>query len=78
MPRSRHPNKDIEAAIQYAEARGWYFVRAGSHGWGLFRCPHSGRDGHEFMVQSTPRVARNHADLFRKVVRRCQHVAEGG
>jgi hypothetical protein len=39
MARSRHPDKDIEAAVAYAEANGWVFVRQGSHGWGIFHCP---------------------------------------
>jgi hypothetical protein len=78
LARHRHADKDIEAAIRYAESRGWVFVRSGSHGWGVFRCPHAGRDGHQFTVLSTPRVPRDHAERFRRVVNRCQHRAGEG
>ena len=77
MARPRHPNKDIEEAVQYAESRGWTFVRQGSHGWGVFHCPRRGRDGCRFTVESTPRVPRNHADRLRKAVDACEHQAEG-
>jgi hypothetical protein len=30
MARPRLPDKDIEAAVAYAEAHGWEFVRTGS------------------------------------------------
>ena len=73
MPRPRHPDKDIEAAIPYAESRGWAFVRQASHGWGIFRCPHRGRDGHSFTVYWTPRIPRDLAERIRKAVDRCSH-----
>jgi hypothetical protein len=73
MPRSRHPNKDIEAAIKYAESRGWEWIRTASHGWGVFYCRHRARDGCQMTVQSTPRVPRNHADQIRKEVDNCPH-----
>jgi hypothetical protein len=36
MARSRHPNKDIEAAVQYAENQGWRCIAAGHWGRLLF------------------------------------------
>ncbi len=35
MPRKKHPNKEIEAAIQYAESHGWQYKQAGgsAHAW---------------------------------------------
>jgi hypothetical protein len=35
--RSKHPNKDIEAAIKYAEELGWEYRASGnsSHAWGV-------------------------------------------
>ena len=77
MSRSRHPNKEIEAAIIYAESRGWSFVRTGSHGWGVFHCPFADRTGHQFTVLSTPRVPHDHAERFRRLINRCQHQKGG-
>ena len=31
MPRPRHPKKEVEEAIRYAEARGWRIDVGGSH-----------------------------------------------
>jgi hypothetical protein len=73
MARPRHSNKEIEAAVRYAESRGWEFVRAGSHGWGVFHCRRRGRDGCRFTVLSTPRVPTNHADRLRRAVDVCPH-----
>ena len=75
MARPRHPNKEIEKAVLYAEAHGWEFVRRASHGWGVFHCPGHGQGGCRFTVQSTPRVPRNHADRFRRAVDACEHQA---
>jgi hypothetical protein len=42
-----HPNKHIREAIEYAEQRGWEFVKAGAraHSFGALYCPHRERDG---------------------------------
>src|SRR3954468_16239711 len=37
--RPRHPNKEIEAALAYAEGRGWRIVRLRGHAWGKMMCP---------------------------------------
>ncbi len=73
MPRPRHPDRDIEAAVAYAEALGWEFVRAGSHAWGILRCPRRGRDGHRKSVYSTPRNPFAHARQIRRAVEACGH-----
>lgn len=73
MARSRHPIKDIEEAVSYAESRGWVFVRSGAHAWGILHCPERGRDGHRFSVYSTPRVPAAHARDLRRAVDRCGH-----
>ena len=41
MKRKKHPNPDIEAAVQYAEANDWRQVPTGKsgHSWGKLRCP---------------------------------------
>jgi hypothetical protein len=77
MPRPRHPNKDIERAVAYAEAHGWEVVRAGSHAWGILRCPRHGRDGHQKSVYSTPRNPVAHARDIRRAVDACGHVMGG-
>ena len=73
MARPRHPDKDIEAAVCYAEGRGWEYVRPGAHAWGILHCPERGRDGHRFSVYSTPRIPGAHARDLRRAVDRCGH-----
>jgi hypothetical protein len=73
MARPRHPNKEIEAAVAYAESHGWQFIRSGSHVWGIFHCPGHGRDGHKLSVFSTPKDPVAHAKDLRRQVDRCQH-----
>lgn len=41
MRRSLHPKKDIEAALKYAEERGWRVEVGGSHAWGTIFCPYN-------------------------------------
>ena len=35
MARPRHPEREIEEAVAYAESHGWEFIRPGSHAWGI-------------------------------------------
>ena len=72
--RPRHPDKEVEAAVQYAESQGWR-VRMMGH-WGRILCPHAGRDGCQFGVNSTPRNGADHARQIRRVVDRCPHGKE--
>lgn len=78
MSRPRHPNKDIEEAIQYAEANGWRYQASGksSHAWGRLLCPESSREGCQFSVWSTPRNTTNHARQIRRHVDNCLHEEE--
>jgi len=82
MVRSKHPKKEIEDALQYAELHFWRVVQGGSHGWGKIYCPYndmSCRCG-EFCVTSvwsTPRNPGNHARALRRVVDRCQWQTQG-
>jgi hypothetical protein len=75
MARARHTRKEIEAAVAYAESRGWTFVKAKAraHIWGTLRCPQGDRTGCTAFVHSTPEVPQDHADLIRKKVDRCTH-----
>jgi hypothetical protein len=74
MARPRHPNKEVEAAVADAEARGWT-VRMLGH-WGRLFCPRAGRDGCQVGVNGTPRDADVHARQIRRAVDRCPHTTE--
>lgn len=73
--RPRHPNKEIEAAIRYSEARGWVCTKAhgNAHAWGRLRCPFGQRGGCQFSVWSTPRDPQGVAAEIRRRVDRCPH-----
>ena len=71
MPRSRHPNKEIEAAVQYAESLGWSLHTSAGHAWGHLYCPQNDRDSCIVSVWSTPRSAENHATAIVRAVKRC-------
>ncbi len=78
MARPKHPNKEIEAALQYAESKDWTVekTRGSSHAWGRARCS-GGRRGDCLMsVWSTPRVPENHARQIRRRVDACTHRQE--
>ena len=71
-----HKNKEIAAAIKYAEDHGWRIEEGGSHAWGKMYCPQNSSDCRcgEFCKQSiwsTPKNAENHAKLIRRVVDNC-------
>jgi hypothetical protein len=73
MARSRHPNKEIEAAVQYAEARGWVVTLSRGHAWGRLRCPHDQRGGCQYSVWSTPRAPTAHARWLKRQIDDCPH-----
>ncbi|MGH8226913.1 MAG: hypothetical protein ACREU3_03240 [Steroidobacteraceae bacterium] len=74
--RSRHPKKEVEEALQYAEHAGWQVSIGGSHAWGKIYCPYNDRECRcgEFCIASiwsTPRNPGNHASQIRRVVDNC-------
>lgn len=71
MTRPRHPKKEVEEAIQYAEAKGWRW-RAMGHSGRLF-CPQADRNGCQVGVNGTPRDSGNHAKQIMRAVDRCPH-----
>ncbi|MEX0700819.1 MAG: hypothetical protein WD069_01875 [Planctomycetales bacterium] len=73
-----HPNKAINAAIEYALENGWRFVRSGarSHAHGKLYCPAGERGGHIFVVRGTPRTPDLHARRIREAVDDCEHETE--
>lgn len=71
MVRARHPNKEIEAAVQYAESLGWKLHISSGHAWGHLYCPLNTRDGCIVSVWSTPRSAEGHAKAIVRAINRC-------
>ncbi|MDN5679755.1 MAG: hypothetical protein L0G81_03845 [Ewingella sp.] len=70
-----HPNKHIQAAIEYALTRGWVWVAPGSsaHCFCKLRCgnPLSDHRDHAMSIWSTPKSAENHAHQIVRMVNRC-------
>jgi len=73
MARARHPDKEIEEAVAYAEQLGWRVIPVSGHAWGRLYCAHADRDGCMVSVWSTPRSAGNHARSIVRAVNRCPH-----
>lgn len=75
MKRKKHPSKEIEAAVQYAESKGWRYKAPGqsAHAWGLLLCPLGAREGCSLSVWSTPRDVVRHARQICKVIDACHH-----
>lgn len=73
--RPKHPNKEIEKAIVYAEQNRWIYRDSGrsAHAWGKLLCPLHTREGHTMLIWSTPRNTFNHAQQIKKLVDKCQH-----
>jgi len=72
--RPRHSIKEVEAAVQYAEAMGWRCDHPRGH-WGRLFCAHADRDGCQVGVNGTPRNAEAHARQIKRAVDRCPHVS---
>ncbi|MGQ0805942.1 MAG: hypothetical protein ACT4PI_19065 [Actinomycetota bacterium] len=70
--RDRHPKKEVEAALQYAEAREWAVeqlkARRG-HAWGVAKCARTCI----VWINSTPRNPGTHAKKIVRAVGRCPH-----
>jgi hypothetical protein len=74
MPRSVHPNSDIEMAVKFAEAKGWRYVHSNGHAWGRLFCSLGQRGGCPIIsVWSTPKNPFNHARQIRRRVSKCPH-----
>lgn len=72
---SRHPKKEVEAAIDYARRHGWAVEqKKKSHGlaWGVLRCS----EDCYIIIWTTPRNAGNHAKQIMSRVSRCPHRTE--
>ena len=74
--RSRHPNKEIEAAVSHLESLGWTWKVPGksAHAWGRMLCPQHDRAGCQVSVWSTPRNAVSHAKQLIGHGKKCAHM----
>ncbi|SDG13285.1 hypothetical protein SAMN04515658_11339 [Idiomarina zobellii] len=77
MSRPKHPKKEIEIALRYAEKNGWRVEHRGKgHCWGQMMCKQNSsmcRCG-EFCItsiNSTPRNEKTHAKQLKRVVNNC-------
>jgi hypothetical protein len=68
-----HPNKHIQAAIEYAVLKGWVIVEAGGsgHPFAKLRCGIHGHTDHKMSIWSTPRDPETHAKQIIRMVNRC-------
>jgi hypothetical protein len=73
MPRPVHPNKDIEAAVAFAESKGWRHIHCNGHAWGRLFCRFGQRGGCKISVWSTPSDPFDHARQIRRRVNQCPH-----
>lgn len=73
--RPKHPNKEIEHALKYAELKGWRYLPSGNsaHSWGRILCPLASREGHAMSIWSTPKSTENHAKQIIRQVNACEH-----
>ena len=74
--RSKHPCKEIETVLRFAEDCGWRVEPGGSHAWGRIYCPYNDAECRcgEFCITSvwsTPKNPGNHARALRRVVDNC-------
>jgi hypothetical protein len=67
IKRKRHPEQEIEAAIQWAEQRGWRYETSGqsAHVWGRLLCPIQERETESLSIWLTPKDAHMHAEQIR-------------
>ena len=76
MGRNTHPKKEVDEALEYAEAQGWTVEKATGHAWGRLYCPYNDAECRcgEFCivsVWSTPENPSNHARQLKRVVDNC-------
>lgn len=77
MARDKHPKKELEAAVEYAEQKGWTVHPGKRHAKFKLLCPRHDREGCKVSVWSTPSDVDDHAKDVRRAIDRCPH-QEGG
>lgn len=72
---AKHPNKHIQAALEYAQRHGWQVVSSGksAHSFCRLRCL-QGHSEHQMSVWSTPKSPENHAKQIIRKVNECQEL----
>ena len=78
MARAKHPKKEVEAVLQYAESKNWTVHVGGSHAWGKLYCPNNDSQCRcgtfcIMSVWSTPKNSGNHAKDIKRGVDGCTH-----
>jgi hypothetical protein len=84
MKRDRHPNKEVEEALQYAEKNNWRVEKSkgsSSHAWGRIYCPTKDHpcissDRCVTSIWSTPASPANHAKQLKRLIKRCADIQE--
>ena len=84
MARDKHPNKEIEEALQYVEGKNWRVEKSkgnSAHAWGRIYCPTKGNpcissERCITSIWSTPRSPANHAKQLKRMVDRCLEMQE--
>jgi len=79
MTRKKHPNKEIEEVLKYAEVRNWRVENSNGHPFGQMYCPYSrsistcesSEKWCRVSLWSTPKNTGSHARQLKKVVDRC-------
>lgn len=66
-----HPNKHIQAAIEYALDNNWKFRASRGHAFGRLSCGVAGHTEHQMSVWSTPKSPELHAKQIIRQVDRC-------
>lgn len=77
MVRPRHPKKEIEVALDYAEQHNWRIVKVDrGHAWCRLYCPYNDKECRcgafcVISVWSTPKVPHDMAERIYHVVDKC-------
>jgi len=69
----KHPNKEIQAAIDFALVYGWTFKLSKGHAFGRLKCG-KGHRQHQISVWSTPRNPYSHAKQIVRQVIACEEL----
>src|SRR4051794_3245438 len=77
-PRNRHPNKDVQKALEEAEDEGAELELRGKkgHAWGRLYCGRGGQRPCCLLVWSTPKSPHALAKDIRSFMRKCPHKPE--
>ena len=69
----KHPNKEIQKALDYAVANGWMIVKAGdsAHAFCRIKCGIAGHTEHMHSIWSTPKNPENFAKSIIRSVKKC-------